>query len=291
MRRQRAPAGAAFCDLVAAQVRIALLRPGLTLGDGGLEILEAELQLLVRQALGFGAELHPLQLHQQMVQPLGAGQQCITLHRHGVQLGRNMIAFRDGAVALRHGRPQQGTQSGGAFGRIGIEAEVSRITVQILCCGRRRGNPPHGLNPRPVEAVEQGCERHRRQPHHPIYNRWPLEGALLQLLPDQNQPAAVPHQQLHPVCPLGTIDDHHTRKRIFPQHLGRQRRQAMRALAEVDWPRGKQNPHAGRNADHASHADARTARSTDVSSAPSVPGATRTTAPASLTSIMAVNTG
>ena len=52
------------------QRRIALLRLGLALGDGLLEVLQAELHLLLRQALGLGAELHALELEQQVPQPV-----------------------------------------------------------------------------------------------------------------------------------------------------------------------------------------------------------------------------
>lgn len=81
--------------------------------------------------------------------------------------------------------------------------------VRTVCCGRRRGNPLHVLNPRPIEAVEQGSECHRRQPHHPIYNRWPLEGTLLMVLwrssatcpvadnkRSKDRPFLIAHQQL-----------------------------------------------------------------------------------------------
>src|SRR5580692_10462304 len=60
----------------------------------------------------------------------------------------------------------------------------------------------------------------------------------------------------------------------------------MCTFAEINRPRGQQNPCASRNADHLRDADARTARNTAVNwAASSMPDATRTTAPASLTSI------
>jgi hypothetical protein len=58
------------------------------------------------------------------------------------------------------------------------------------------------------------------------------------------------------------------------------------ALAEVDWPRGQQDAGSGGNIDHGREAEARTARNTAVSwAASSMVETTRTTAPASLTSI------
>ena len=59
----------------------------------------------------------------------------------------------------------------------------------------------------------------------------------------------------------------------------------MGPFPEINRPRRQQHAHAGGNGDHAPPADARTARSTDVSKALSMPGRTRTTAPATSTSI------
>src|SRR5215217_5318169 len=151
---------------------------------------------------------------------------------------------------------------------------------------RRRGfgNPPHRLHTRPVEPVKQGGELHRGQAHHPVHHRRPAEGTLLQLLPDQDQTTRIPDQDLHPVRPLGTEDDHRARERILAQHLGGQRRQPMRALAEVHRPGRDQDPRTGGKGDHDRDAEARTARNTVVSKPASIPAATRTTAPASRTS-------
>ena len=70
VRRQRAAVGAAFRGALMPQGRIALLRTGLALCDRGLQILEAEVQLLLRQSFRLPAELQALQLQQQVPQPL-----------------------------------------------------------------------------------------------------------------------------------------------------------------------------------------------------------------------------
>src|ERR1700722_13623599 len=63
----------------------------------------------------------------------------------------------------------------------------------------------------------------------------------------------------------------------------------MRTLAEIHGPRGQQDASPGGDADHVLEADARTARNTAVSWAGSSrPEATRTTAPANVTSITGV---
>src|SRR5580692_4296318 len=60
----------------------------------------------------------------------------------------------------------------------------------------------------------------------------------------------------------------------------------MGAFSKINGPRGQQDARASGNADHVRDADARTARNTAVNwVASSMPGTTRTTAPASLTSI------
>ena len=77
--------------------------------------------------------------------------------------------------------------------------------------------------------------------------------------------------------------------RILGQHLLRQRGESVGSFTEIDGPRGQQNPGARGNGDHVRDADARTARNTAVNwAASSMPDATRTTAPASLTSIAGV---
>ena len=77
-----------------------------------------------------------------------------------------------------------------------------------------------------------------------------------------------------------------TYERILSQHLLRQGGESVCTFAEVDRTRRQQDPSANRNIDHDRDAEARTARNTAVNcAASSMPGETRTTAPASLTSI------
>src|SRR5580692_4678403 len=159
------------------------------------------------------------------------------------------------------------------------------ITQRILRGNRRFENPLCGLNTRPIEPVEQSSELNRRQPHHPVHDRRPAERTLLQLLPNQHKPAGIPDQYLHAVASLAAPDDNRATERVFGQYLLRQSGKSMCALAEINWSRGQQDACTGGNADHVRDAEARTARNTAVNRAPSMPQATRTTAPASLTSI------
>src|SRR5208283_2329688 len=79
--------------------------------------------------------------------------------------------------------------------------------------------------------------------------------------------------------------DNRATERVFGQHLLRQSSKSMCALAEINWPRGQQDACAGGHVDHVRDSEARTARNTTVNRAPSMPQVTRTTAPASLTSM------
>src|ERR1700677_335862 len=170
-------------------------------------------------------------------------------------------------------------------GRLCRSVRGESITQRILRGDRRFENPLCGLNTRPIEPVEQSSELDRRQLHHPVHDRRPAERPLLQLLPDQHKPAGIPDQYLHTVASLAAPDDDHARERVFGQHLLRQSSKSMGTLAEINWPRGQQDACAGGNVDHVRDAEARTARNTAVNRAPSMPPATRTTAPASLTSM------
>jgi hypothetical protein len=77
-----------------------------------------------------------------------------------------------------------------------------------------------------------------------------------------------------------------TYERILGQYLLRQGGERVRPFAEVNRTRCKQDPSANRDIDHDRDAEARIARNTAVNwAASAMPGETRITAPASLTSI------
>ena len=114
MCRQRAAVGPALGRPRLLQRRIAPLRFGLALGDGLLEVLQAELQLLLGQALGPGAELQAPELEQQVPQP-------VVLRGQGVAFSRNLVALGGGAVAFGPSRQQQHPQRVGRLGQRGQE--------------------------------------------------------------------------------------------------------------------------------------------------------------------------
>ena len=79
----------------------ALLGLGLVAGERGLDLLEGEPQLALRQPLRTWAELHALQLAQQVPQPLGPLRQRVPLGRDAVALGYDAVALCRDGVALR----------------------------------------------------------------------------------------------------------------------------------------------------------------------------------------------
>src|SRR6202044_3567607 len=171
-------------------------------------------------------------------------------------------------------------------GRLSRSSRGESVTQRILRGNRWFENPLYGLDTRPIEPIEQRGDLDRRQLHHAVHDRRPAERSLLQLLPHQHQAAAVPDQYLQAVAALGAIDDHRARERILGQHLLRQDGERVCTLAEVDRPGCQQHASSSRDVDHDRKADARTARNTAVNwAASSMPDETRTTAPASSTSI------
>src|ERR1017187_6896430 len=127
---------------------------------------------------------------------------------------------------------------------------------------------------RPIHPVDEYRELRPRQPHHAVTHRRPLEGAMLEPLPEQDEPGPVPGQNLQPVSPLRLEDEDRSRERIMPQRLAYQSHEAIRALAEVYGLCGHQNLHPSRYRDHVA---AFTARSTSISRRISMPGTARTT--------------
>src|SRR6476659_4862499 len=171
-------------------------------------------------------------------------------------------------------------------GRLCMSSRGESITQRILRGNRRFENPLYGLNTRPIEPIEQRGELDRRQPHHPVHDRRPAERSLLQLLPHQDKSAGVPDQYLQAVAALGAIHYHRASERILGQHRLRQGGERMCTFAKINGPRRQQHASSSGDIDHDREAEARTARNTAVNwAASSMPDETRTTAPASLTSI------
>ncbi len=111
-------------------VGIALLGLGIAAGDRGLDVLEAELHLLVGQAFGSASELQPSELEQEMAKPIvlrlqrvALGAQSVTLRRQGIALRRQHIALRGERVELGHHRQHQVAQ------RVGLDRQLAGIVA------------------------------------------------------------------------------------------------------------------------------------------------------------------
>src|SRR5438552_4930955 len=138
-----------------------------------------------------------------------------------------------------------------------------------------RSNNLMALHARPLASFEQCGELHRRQLHHPVFDRRPAELRTFQPLRHQADARAVPPQQLHPVHPLGT--EHIDRA---AEWIGSERRlhnggEAVGLFAEVHGARCHQDLEVCSSRDHEALL---TARSTATSAPVSTWPTTRTTA-------------
>ena len=137
VRRQRAAARPALGRTRLAQRRVALLDLCLALRDSPFELLQAQLQLIVRQPLRLAAELQAFEPQQQVVQPL------VLLHQ-GVAFRRQRSALGDQCLALGQHRHHQRTQA-------------LRVSGQ----GRRcvAGGGRHAANPTQPPSVSESPAR------------------------------------------------------------------------------------------------------------------------------------
>jgi hypothetical protein len=106
VRRQAPTAGPTPFGLLPAQLRRALAGLGLVGSERRLGLLEGEQQLVFGQPLRSAPELHPLELRQQMLQPLVLRCQRVALARKAVALGGERVAGLPG-------RQEQRAQRGG----------------------------------------------------------------------------------------------------------------------------------------------------------------------------------
>ncbi len=148
---------------------------------------------------------------------------------------------------------------------------------------RRRSRPPRRVDTCPVEPVQQCRQLCRRQPHHPVADRWPFESTLIQRLPQHHQTSAVPSDDLDPISTPGTEDEHRSQKRILAERFLGQRRQTIRSLPEVHRLGRHQDPDTRADADQRTLV--RSAVMIAVTIILSAPGLTRTSPPPNAISI------
>jgi hypothetical protein len=161
MRRQGTAAGPALGRCVLALLRIALLNLGLAASDGLLQRFKAELQLLLRQTLGFGTELHALKFEQEMTNAV-------------VLLGKG-ITFAGRGITFRHQHHYQSAQALDVVRQARQSLVRGVHGTRILRRHNRFVNRFYCLHPRPIEPVEQSCEFYRRKLHNAVYDRRPAK--------------------------------------------------------------------------------------------------------------------
>src|SRR6202795_2900687 len=138
-----------------------------------------------------------------------------------------------------------------------------------------RSNNLPALHARPLASFEQRRELHRRQLHHPVFDRRPAELCTLQPLPHQTDASSVPPQQFHSVHPLGAEHVDRATERIGSKRRLHNGGEAVGLFAEVHGACCHQNLEICSSRDH----DAlRTARNTATSASVSTRPMTRTTA-------------
>ena len=249
-------------------------------GNGGLNILERELQLVGIELLGLRSELRAAVLpdlaFQLLDELLERGDQAF-LFGHDRFLMEACRAFDDGfhprcfnfhsrgfecrllrLEGLQHLRRKVRKAADVKRRRHACSYEAwrretkyqSRNTRSESSCRSRRLNLPRH-HAAPVEALEQGLGLGPGKRHHAILNRGPCKAGFLENLVNQNKTTSVPRQGFQPVAAFRSEDHRDAGIRIELQQVLHDQRQSLVAAAEVDRPRGNQDrqPLAGDNHD------------------------------------------
>src|SRR6266404_5952250 len=138
-----------------------------------------------------------------------------------------------------------------------------------------RSNNLTALHARPLASFEQCSELHRRQLHHPVFDRRPAELPTLQPLRHQTDASSVPPQQFHSVHPLGAEHEDRAAERIGSERRLHNGGEPVSLFAEVHGACCHQNLEVCSSRDHEALL---TARSTATSASVSTWPMTRTTA-------------
>src|ERR1700730_11577222 len=159
------------------------------------------------------------------------------------------------------------------------------VSLSRCVAGSLRSTPSDilpALYARPLASFEQRRELHRRQLHHPVFDRRPAELRTLQPLRHQADASSVPPQQLHPVPPLGAEHVDRAAERIGTERCLHNGGEAVGLFAEIHRARCHENLQVCSSCNH----DAlRTACNTATIASVSAWPMTRTTASAIAISI------
>src|SRR3954453_15937628 len=102
----------------------------------------------------------------------------------------------------------------------------------------------------PIQSFEQRRKLRRGQTHHAILDLRPAKIVFFKPLCEQTHTRSVPEQELQSVGALGPENVNGAVERIGLHDLAHQRRQAIRALAEIDGPGCDHHAQRAARADH-----------------------------------------
>ena len=206
-------------------------KPSLGPRDVGVQVFEAQLQLIIIKALGAAAELVALQLLDDQLEafdlglrlgevgPLGRQQS-----HHPVQ--RLNIVRQSGKIDV-HGH------------KVYADSQLSSAGLKIVshsaAASSRCRRSPLLLRRAPIHPVDQSTELHacECQRSAGLDVRRPQEHALLQPFGEEAQPATIPEHDLDQVGLAAAEHKKVTAEGILPQHALNQHRQPIDPLAHV----------------------------------------------------------
>jgi hypothetical protein len=183
--------------------------------------------------LGVAAEPATLQLPDQQLE-------LLDLDLRSIMLGASRVALINRSVALGLQRGKGGILLSDDLRQLPqLLQQLLRILRQLVqhqrhgailrtaAPGRQHRGSPGGarppyrarLQPVPRQALEQGRELRRGQPHGALRRRRPAEAPGLELLAVEAQAGPIEHQDFHPIHPLRAEDEDIAGERVGPQRL------------------------------------------------------------------------
>jgi transposase-like protein len=225
MGRKCATIAVAPISALACARRVLLVLGRLVAGNGLLDVLNGQQQLLRIELFRPAAELRTLQLPQEVAQPVVLRQRLIAFGNRSVALGarrrdqrlQRLDTGRNLICDLAHADIQADSR-----GTVECEVRLDSISRSASRCRGGLRDVAH-MQTRPVQAIHQRGKLRGREPHHTIADRWPAERVMLETFPQKHQPGPVPSQNLQAVRSFRTKDKNRSRKRIMAELLAHQR--------------------------------------------------------------------
>lgn len=213
--------------------------------DIGVEVLEAERQLIGVEPLGAATELHALELGDDRLKAFdlviaGVDQARHVAHQlvQKAHIGRQIVEIEPHAFR---------------YHKSTIFSSISAVSEQCSeQFSARFAGLPLLLGTPPVDPLNQHRQPRRRQHYalaHLMHAR-PHEAAMLHPLGEQAQSAPVPEQDLDDARIAPPEREQVTREAVFPQHFLHHHRQPIDPLAHVGMTQCQMHLRAGRNHQH-----------------------------------------